>query len=60
MYKRQGLNLAMELCEEGFLDRYGVKLLGAKPETIAKAEDRQMFKDTMLKIGAVSYTHLAA
>ena len=46
-----GLNLAMELCEEGFLDRYGVKLLGAKPETIAKAEDRQMFKDTMLKIG---------
>ncbi|MDO5142812.1 MAG: carbamoyl-phosphate synthase large subunit [Eubacteriales bacterium] len=46
-----GLNLAMELCESGFLDRYGVKLLGAKPDTIAKAEDRQMFKDTMEKIG---------
>lgn len=46
-----GLNLAMELCENGFLDRMGVKLLGANPETIAKAEDRQMFKDTMEKIG---------
>lgn len=46
-----GLNLAMELCENGFLDRYKVQLLGANPETIAKAEDRQMFKDTMEKIG---------
>ena len=46
-----GLNLAMELCESGFLDQIGVKLLGAKPDTIAKAEDRQMFKDTMEKIG---------
>ena len=46
-----GLNLAMELCENGFLDRMGVKLLGAKPDTIAKAEDRQLFKDTMEKIG---------
>ena len=46
-----GLNLAMELCESGFLDQMGVKLLGAKPDTIAKAEDRQMFKDTMEKIG---------
>ena len=46
-----GLNLAMELCESGFLDKMGVKLLGANPETIAKAEDRQMFKDTMEKIG---------
>ena len=46
-----GLNLAMELCEEGFLAEMGVKLLGANPTTIAKAEDRQMFKDTMEKIG---------
>ena len=46
-----GLNLAMELCEQGFLDEMGVKLLGANPTTIAKAEDRQMFKDTMEKIG---------
>ena len=46
-----GLNLAMELCESGFLDKMNVKLLGAKPDTIAKAEDRQLFKDTMEKIG---------
>ena len=46
-----GLNLAMELCEDGFLDEMGVKLLGANPDTIAKAEDRQIFKDTMEKIG---------
>ena len=46
-----GLNLAMELCENGFLDKMGVKLLGANPTAIAKAEDRQMFKDTMEKIG---------
>ena len=46
-----GLNLAMELAEEGFLEEQGVKLLGANPETIKKAEDRQAFKDTMLSIG---------
>ena len=46
-----GLNLAMELCEQGFLEQQGVKLLGANPETISKAEDRQKFKDTMLEIG---------
>lgn len=46
-----GLNLAMELCENGFLEQMGVTLLGANPDTIAKAEDRQMFKDTMEKIG---------
>ncbi len=46
-----GLNLAMELHEEGFLEQSGVKLLGANPETIRKAEDRQAFKDAMLSIG---------
>ncbi|MCR5121525.1 MAG: carbamoyl-phosphate synthase large subunit [Ruminococcus sp.] len=46
-----GLTLSMQLAKEGFLDKYGVKLLGAKPETIDKAEDRQMFKDTMESIG---------
>lgn len=46
-----GLNLAMELCENGFLEKMNVKLLGANPTTIAKAEDRQLFKDTMEKIG---------
>ena len=46
-----GLTLSMQLAREGFLDKMGVKLLGARPDTIDKAEDRQMFKDTMLEIG---------
>lgn len=46
-----GLTLSMQLAKEGFLDKYGVKLLGANPQTIDKAEDRQVFKDTMEKIG---------
>ncbi len=46
-----GLNLAMELAEEGFLEEHGVKLLGTHPETIHNAEDRQAFKDTMDRIG---------
>ncbi|MDE5946293.1 MAG: carbamoyl-phosphate synthase large subunit [Oscillospiraceae bacterium] len=46
-----GLTLSMQLAEEGFLDSHNVKLLGAVPETIHKAEDRQAFKDTMEKIG---------
>ncbi len=46
-----GLTLSMELAKSGFLKSHGVRLLGAKPETIDKAEDRQMFKDTMLAIG---------
>ncbi len=46
-----GLNLAMELAEEGFLAEQGVKLLGTHPETIRNAEDRQAFKDTMDRIG---------
>jgi len=46
-----GLTLSMQLAKEGFLSRHGVKLLGANPETIDKAEDRQIFKDTMLGIG---------
>ncbi|MBR5164112.1 MAG: carbamoyl-phosphate synthase large subunit [Ruminococcus sp.] len=46
-----GLTLSMQLAEEGFLESHGVKLLGADPETIHKAEDRQAFKDTMEKIG---------
>ena len=45
-----GLNIAMDLVASGFLDEYNVKLLGANPTTIDKAEDRQMFKDTMEKI----------
>ena len=46
-----GLTLSMQLAEEGFLDSHNVKLLGADPLTIHKAEDRQAFKDTMEKIG---------
>lgn len=46
-----GLTLSMELAKEGFLKSHGVTLLGASPETIDKAEDRQCFKDTMEAIG---------
>lgn len=46
-----GLTLSMQLAECGFLAEHNVKLLGANPETIHKAEDRQAFKDTMEKIG---------
>ena len=46
-----GLTLAMQLAKEGFLEEHGVKLLGAKPDTIDRAEDRQRFKDTMEAIG---------
>lgn len=46
-----GLTLSMQLAEEGFLAREGVLLLGANPDTIKRAEDRQCFKDTMQAIG---------
>ncbi|MBO4241810.1 MAG: carbamoyl-phosphate synthase large subunit [Clostridiales bacterium] len=45
------LTLCMELAKDGFLKRNGVRLLGSSPECIDKAEDRQMFKDTMESIG---------
>ena len=46
-----GLTLCMTLAKSGFLEKHNVRLLGAKPETIDKAEDRQLFKDTMEAIG---------
>ena len=46
-----GLNLAMNLHEQGILEKYGVRLLGTSPESIRKAEDRQGFKDAMEAIG---------
>ncbi len=46
-----GLTLSMQLAKSGFLDSRNVKLLGMKVDTIDRAEDRQMFKDTMLSIG---------
>ena len=46
-----GLTISMQLAKDGFLDKMGVKLLGSSPDTIDKAEDRQIFKDTMEAIG---------
>lgn len=46
-----GLTLSMQLAKDGILKKHGVRLLGADPETIDKAEDRQLFKDTMQSIG---------
>ncbi len=46
-----GLNLALELAESGVLDKYGVELIGAKPEAIKKAENRYEFKIAMERIG---------
>ena len=46
-----GLNLAMELFEEGFLKKENVRLIGTTSLTIKKAEDRDIFKQTMEKIG---------
>ena len=45
------LNTAMALAEDGTLARLGIELIGANREAIAKAEDRQLFRDAMLKIG---------
>ena len=46
-----GLTLSMQLATSGFLDEQGVKLLGIRVESIQKAEDRELFKRTMLEIG---------
>ena len=57
------LNLAIELAEAGVLERYGVELIGAKLAAIKKAEDRDLFKQAMIKIGlevpasAVAHSH---
>jgi carbamoyl-phosphate synthase large subunit len=45
------LNLSMQLHEQGILKKYGVEMIGAKPHAISKGEDRQLFKEAMLKIG---------
>lgn len=46
-----GLNMALTLAKKGVLEREGVQLLGTPLSAIEKAEDRQMFKDTMGEIG---------
>ena len=45
------LNLAVELADQGILDKYDVRLLGTPLETIRNAEDRQLFREIMIKIG---------
>jgi carbamoyl-phosphate synthase large subunit len=45
------LNVALRLHEDGVLERFGVEMLGARPASIAKAEDRSLFKKAMEKIG---------
>ena len=46
-----GLNLAMELNDAGILQRYHVEMIGARPDSIRTAEDRDLFKTAMAKIG---------
>ena len=46
-----GLTIAMQLNKEGFLEKEGVRLIGTNAEAIDRAEDRELFKETMLKIG---------
>ncbi len=45
------LNLSMELHKHGILEKYGVEMIGAKPAAIAMGEDRELFKQAMLRIG---------
>jgi carbamoyl-phosphate synthase large subunit len=45
------LNAAMALFENGVLEKYGVEMIGANAAAIKKGEDRQLFKEAMLKIG---------
>src|SRR5688500_5282692 len=46
-----GLNTAMDLWKHGVLEKYGVEMIAARADVIDKAEDRQKFKDAMVKIG---------
>jgi carbamoyl-phosphate synthase large subunit len=49
-----GLNCAMDLFRNGVLHKHGVELIGASPDAIEKAEDRQKFKEAMTRIGLAS------
>ena len=49
-----GLNLSVELFEQGILDKYGVKLIGANIDAIKVGEDRELFKKAMDEIGIPS------
>jgi len=46
-----GLNIAVQLSEDGILDEMGIELLGTSLESIRKAENRELFKKTMQEIG---------
>lgn len=46
-----GLTIGMQLAKDGYLDKMGVRLLGTNAKAIDKAEDRELFRDTMVKIG---------
>src|SRR5437867_3013034 len=46
-----GLNLALDLAAAGVLERHGVQLIGASVDAIRRAEDRDLFKDTIRSIG---------
>ncbi|MCB1196442.1 carbamoyl-phosphate synthase large subunit, partial [bacterium] len=45
-----GLNVAVEVADLGILDKYGVEMIGARPDVIKKAEDRELFKKAMQNI----------
>ena len=46
-----GLNLSMELAKKGILDKYGVKVIGVNLDAIERGEDREVFKETMQRLG---------
>ena len=46
-----GLNVAVDAADQGVLEKYGVEMIGATQEVIKKAEDRELFKKAMSKIG---------
>ena len=48
------LNVTLELYEAGILHKYNLEIIGAKPDSIKKAEDRELFKECMNKIGLES------
>src|SRR3712207_5291731 len=45
------LNLALELEGSGVFEAHGVELIGARPDSIRRAEDRRLFKETMIEAG---------
>ena len=46
-----GLNLSMSLAKKGVLDKYGVKVIGVNLDAIERGEDREVFKETMARLG---------